>query len=144
MKKLRSHHFAEELIIEFENKGFVASFSNPYLLDKLRKRYNQYFKIFDGGCKISAGRLTKYGIYEIFGEKIKYYYDIRREDEFINFLVNRFYKQNPNAGPDIQSSFTRILHSHGLCWAGCVFHNSNIDIKKFKYTVKKKGQLPPP
>ena len=136
--KDKGYQFAEKLIKEFEDKGFVESFSNNYFLNILRERYNQYFKAFDAGYKISAGRLAKYGIYEVFGKRMIYYYDKRREDEFVDFLVDKFYTQNQDAGPDIQSSFTRILHIHGLCWSGCVSHNSAAKIRKFKDTTKKK------
>lgn len=127
----RSPRDAERLVKRFETKGFVESFSNQYLLNILRERYNQYFKVFDAGCKISAGRLTKYGAYT-------YYYDKRREKQFVDFLVNNFYTQNPDPDSDLRSSFTRILHIHGLCWGGCVFHNSIIAVRKFKDEIKRR------
>lgn len=131
-KSYQSYQFAEKLIEEFKDKGFVESFSNHHFLDILRERYAQYFKVFDAGHKISAGRLTRRGVYEIFGKRMIYYYDRRREDEFVDFLVDKFYTNNPDASQDIQSSFTRVLHIHGLCWAGCVFHNNASNVRKFK------------
>lgn len=136
----KSTQFADILIKEFESKGFVESFSNRYLIRKLRKRHNQYFKIFDGGCKTSAGRLTKCGIYQIFGKRIIYYYDIRRKQEFVDFLINKFYGHNLEPGKELKSQFTRILHSHGLCWSGCVFHNSPIVARRFKEEMIEKNK----
>lgn len=136
INKDKNPRYANKLLKEFEDKGFVPSFSNSRFLSKLRERYS--YKVFNAGCKISAGRLSKYGIYEVFGKRMTYYYDIKRKDEFVNFLVEKFYSQNPDASSDLQGSFTRLLHIHGLCWAGCVLHNSAINIRKFKNTIKKK------
>lgn len=138
MMEYKSSLFAEKLISEFEDKGFVESFSNYYFLGILRERYNQYFKIFDAGRRISVGRLAKYGAYEIFGKRVTYFYDKRREGEFADFLVSMFYDQNKEPGQDMQRSFTRILHIHGLCWSGCVAHNRPIDVRKFKEYIRKK------
>lgn len=140
MKTEKSSQFAERLIEEFESKGFVEPFSNRPLIQKLRKKYSQHFKIFDGGCKTSAGRLTKCGVYKIFGKRIIYYYDIRRKEEFVDFLINKFYGNNPDPGRELKSQFTRILHSHGLCWPGCGFHNIPIVVRKFKEKMIEKNK----
>ncbi len=139
MKTEKSSQFAERLIKEFESKGFVEPFSNRYVIRKLRKN-NQYFKIFDGGYKTSAGRLTKCGVYKIFGKRIIYYYDIRRKEEFVDFLINKFYGNNPDPDRELKSQFTRILHSHGLCWPGCGLHNIPIVVRKFKDKMIEKNK----
>ncbi len=133
----KSIQFGKKLVKEFEDKGFVSSYSNYYLLNKLREKYAQHFKIFDAGYKTSVGRLQKYGVYQVFGKKLIYFYDKRKENEFVDFLVNKFYTKNPDAGTDLQRSFTRILHNNGLCWPGCFFHNSILEIKKFKIKSSK-------
>lgn len=138
MTGYKSSLFAEKLIREFEDKGFVESFSNYYFLGILRERYNRCFKIFDAGRRISVGGLAKYGAYEIFGKRLAYFYDKRREGEFADFLVDKFYTHNKEPGQDMQRSFTRILHTHGLCWSGCVAHNRPIDVRKFKDDIIKK------
>ena len=102
---------------EFEIVGFVKS--QPDILRRLRMYYEP--KIFCPGHKLSVGRAdAKYGTYDIFGDKICYYYDIRREDDFINFLVKIFLEKNPDPDSEIRKVFTRLLHNHGLCWFGCV------------------------
>ena len=104
---------------EFETIGFVKSQSD--LLNQLRRHYGRYLKIFCPGKKLSIGRSdAKYGTYEIFGDKMCYYYDIRREDDFINFLVTKFLEKNPDPNSEIRKVFTRLLHNHGLCWFGCL------------------------
>ncbi len=138
MIEYKTSQFAEKLMCEFANKGFVASFSNCYLLNMLRERYNIYFRVFRAGYKISVGRLAKYGVYEIFGERVSYFYDKRREKQFADFLVDRFYYHNQEPSQDMQKAFTRMLHIHGMCWSGCVAHNRPIDIRKFKEDVIKK------
>ena len=115
MKK--SVKYSKELK-EFETVGFVKSRSD--LLQRLRVYYGRYLKIFCPAKRRSLGRnYAKYGSYELFGDKICYYYDVRREDEFINFLVNKFLEENPEPDSNIRKVFTGLLHNYGLCWFGC-------------------------
>lgn len=121
---------------EFETKGFIKTPGESDLLVQLRWRYGKYLKIFNAGHNISIGRTgAKYGSYDIFGSKLCYYYDKRREKDFINFLVEKFFEKNPDADSDIRKVFTRVLHSHGLCWFGCVhgklraFRHKDSDVK---------------
>lgn len=108
-------------IDEFEINGFIKSPGNSYILTRLRIHHGEYLRIFNAGFNISAGRTgSKYGIYDVFGDRICYYYDIRREKEFVDFLVKKFYEKNPNPDSGIRKVFTRILHSHKLHWFGCV------------------------
>jgi hypothetical protein len=101
---------------EFETVGFIKS--QPDLLKKLRMYYEP--KIFGPGNKLSVGKSdAKYGLYDIFGDRICYYYDTRREDDFTNFLVAKFLEKNPNPNSEIRKVFTRLLHNYGLCWFGC-------------------------
>ena len=105
---------------EFENKGFVIKSSNMYILHRLRKQYGEYMKIFDVGHRTKAGGSeAKFGTYELFGSKLCYYYDERRKEDFVNFLVEKFYENNPDPERDIRKVFTRILHLHNLHWKGC-------------------------
>jgi hypothetical protein len=77
-------------------------------------------KIFSPGNKLSIGRNdAKYGLYDIFGDKMCYYYDARREDDFTDFVVAKFLEKNPDPDSEIRKAFTRLLHNYGLCWFGC-------------------------
>lgn len=122
------------MIEEFRSKGFVKCISkNNQGLIKLRELYGEHLKILNFGNKISAGRTgSKYGIYEIFGNKICYYFDERRSKEFVNYLVEIFYDKNPNPDKEIRKAFTRMLHAHRLHWFGCV-HSG-----KPRYDIKNK------
>ena len=105
---------------DFETEGFVKASCNASTLNRLRAQYGEYFRIFHAGSNYSAGRSrVKYGPYEIFGSKIHYYYDVRKESEFVNFLTNMFYEKNPDPDGDIRKAFTRTLHVHKLHWFGC-------------------------
>lgn len=111
---MRKFGYSSE-IYEFETNGFVRS-SYSYTLCRLRIQYGKYLRIFNS----EYGRTrAKYGTRDIFGDKIYYYYDIRRKKEFIDFLVGKFYEKNQNPDADIRSVFTRILHAHKLHWFGC-------------------------
>lgn len=130
---MRKYYYLES-IDEFENNGFIKCISENYGLKKLRERYGEHLKIFNSGHNISIGRAgAKYGTYEIFGGKTCYYYDIRREKEFVNYLVDRFYNNNPNPDKEIRKVFTRILHAHRLHWFGCRHSGKNrYDIAKME------------
>ena len=124
-------------IEEFEIKGFIKS-SDNYILNKLRTKYGEHLRIFNAGYNISAGRTgAKYGTYDIFGDKVCYYYDISKEKEFVDFLVMKFYKKNPNPGRDIRKVFTRILHAYKLHWLGCRHGGKNRCDVSTKVKLKK-------
>ncbi len=107
-------------VSKFETEGFVKSSKNTTVLYKLRNQYGEYLRIFNAGSNTSVGGTgAKYGSYDLFGDKICYYYDIRKESKFIDFLIRIFYEKNPNPDGDIRKSFTRILHTHKLHWFGC-------------------------
>lgn len=109
------------LICEFETKGFVKTpHSRNTVLNRLRYQYGEYLRIFRAGCNNSVGKASaKYGVYDVFGNKISYYYDIRKKDKFVNFLVEMFHEKNPNPDMEIRKVFTRLLHTHRLHWFGC-------------------------
>jgi hypothetical protein len=107
-------------VYEFETEGFVKSSRNKTVLNRLRSQYGTYLRMFNAGCNNSIGRSgAKYGSYDIFGNKICYYYDIRKESEFVDFLTRLFYENNPDPDEEIRKVFTRILHLHKLHWLGC-------------------------
>lgn len=110
-------------VYEFETKGFVKTpHRNVIVLHMLRCQYGEYLRMFRAGSKTSVGRSkATYGTYDIFGDKISFYYDIRKEAEFVNFLIELFYEKNPNPDMEIRKAFTRMLHLHNLHWPGC-FH----------------------
>lgn len=111
-------------IKEFETNGFIEAPGESDILWQLRWRYSKYLKIFNVGHNISIGRSgARYGPYDIFGSKVCYYYDNRRKNDFIDFLVKKFFEKNPEPDSEIRKVFTRILHAYGLCWFGCV-HSS--------------------
>lgn len=106
---------------EFEINGFVKSSDESDLLTQLRRHYGRYLKKFSAGHNISIGTAgAKYGSYDLFGDRICYYYDIRKEENFIDFLVKKFLEKNPDPNSEIRKVFTRILHTYGLCWFGCI------------------------
>lgn len=114
---------AKKKLKEFKNNGYTESITDHRLLTMLRQDYSEYFRIFDAGQRIAVGKISEYGSYDLFGKRTYYYYDVRKEKEFVDFLVNLFYSKNPNADMQLQSLFTRALHIHGLCWSGCATHN---------------------
>lgn len=117
---------------EFEIVGFIKS--QPDLLRQLRMNYET--KIFGPGHKLSVGKSdAKHGSYDIFGARICYYYNARREEDFINFLVAKFFEINPNPDSEIRKVFTRILHNYGLCWFGCR-HEGKKRLYKNPVTIK--------
>lgn len=61
----------------------------------------------------------KYSSSDIFGDCYAYCFDIRRKKEFVDFLVNKFFKVNEDPDKNIRKVFTHILHSHGLHWKEC-------------------------
>lgn len=105
---------------EFEFRGFVSYPKRPGVLRRLRIHYNEYFRIFKCGIHGSGScRPSRCSTIDIFGRRLHYCYDIRRKYDFVKFLVDEFYKENPLADTNMRSQFTRLLHSHGLCWRGC-------------------------
>ena len=144
MKNIRKLGYLSDIIGEFETKGFIEPPSNSsYILNKLRDQYREYLKIFNSGFGVSAGRTgSRYGTYDIFGDRICYYYDIRKEKEFVNHLVKKFYDNNPVPDKEIRKVFTRILHIHRLHWYGCR-HSAKIryDVKEFAKEMTGKGEL---
>lgn len=52
--------------------------------------------------------------------------NIRRDKEFIEFLVKKFFDENPEPDKEIRKIFTRILHYHNtLVWL-CPFWEKTI------------------
>lgn len=116
----------DSMIDEFERNGFVRGHGGT-VLNILRKEYSDRYRRFDSGNNNAVGRSGgRYGSYDIFGDRMCYYYDIERKEEFVRFLVERFYGQNPLArgdgegeGSEMRKIFTRMLHDHGMCWDRC-------------------------
>lgn len=114
-------------VYEFETKGFVKTpYRNNEVLRRLRSQHGEYLRMFRSGYKCAVGRAkATYGTYDIFGDKISYYYDKRKEDKFVKFLIELFYEKNPNPDSEIRKVFTRLLHVHNLHWTGC-FHRGKM------------------
>ncbi len=104
-------------IIEFEKKGYVSPDGNSNTIKKLRSRYSEHFKIFNSS--MFNGRNPKYSSEQMFGKRLLYYYDIRKEKEFVDFLVKILFDKNSSPNRGMRTAFTRILHHHNLCWSGC-------------------------
>lgn len=119
------------IIEEFKRYGFTKLISgDKYLLTILRREYRDSLRIFKSGYGVSAGRTgSMYGTYDIFGDKVLYYYDIRRKEEFVDFLVRKFFELNPDPKQCIKRVFTKMLHYHGLCWPECS-HDGKPRIKR--------------
>lgn len=101
-------------IIEFETIGFARS--SGKLLDYIRKN-DILVKIFSSTKTRGANRSN--GPIKVIGDYYRYYYNIEYKKEFVDFLVEKFYKNNPGPGPGIKKAFTHILHGNGLHWKGC-------------------------
>lgn len=114
MKHRRVIKNVPEEIIEFEITGF--SRASDKLLDYIRKN-SILFKIFNSTKTKGASR--SYGPVKIIGDYYRYYYNIEYKEEFVDFLVEKFYRINPDPDQSIRKAFTRILHNNGLHWAGC-------------------------
>jgi hypothetical protein len=126
---MRNTEYVPE-VYEFETKGFVKTpHRRSVVLYRLRSQYGKYLRTFHVGSKCAVRRSkATYGTYDIFGGKISYYYDIRKEDKFVNFLIELFCEKNPNPDVDIRKVFTRILHVHNLHWSGCSHKGKDVDI----------------
>lgn len=68
-----------------------------------------------GGSK-SIGSI-KYSCMDILGETYAYYFDIGRKEKFANFLVKKFYENNPIPEKGLKKAFTKLLHLNGLNWS---------------------------
>lgn len=109
-------------IKDFEEMGFARS--SPKLTNYIRSKKEIYAKIFRPSALLSTGRRgsSKYSSYDIFGDRHSYWYIIERKNIFIDFLVDKFMKRNPDQGKGIRSAFTQVLHLNGLHWHGCSCH----------------------
>lgn len=107
-------------IEEFESVGFARS-SNA-LLNYVRSKKNINIKIFKYGTSARAGRkgTTRYSSIDIFGERVVYIYYIKHKEGFTKFIVDKFLNKNPDPDKGLRSAFTRILHTNGLHWYGCL------------------------
>lgn len=105
-------------IQELNKKGFVRKTSR--LLYYIRNSDRPDIKFFRSGSVSASGGKgdVKYSSYDIFGEHLFYFFDVRRKKEFVDFLVAKFLAKNKNPDANIRKAFTRILHSNGLYWYG--------------------------
>ena len=125
--KIRSDGSVPEEIMEFGTVGFARS--SDKLLEYIRKK-NILVKIFNSTKTKGSNR--SYGPIKIIGDYYRYYYKIEYKKEFVDFLVEKFYKNNPDPEPRIKRAFTHILHNNGLHWAGCCRDNKDIHKYVFK------------
>lgn len=107
-------------ILEFELIGFARVSRN---LLKYIRRNNVSIKIFSSAKTKGAKRL--HGSTRILGEYYRYYYKVDHKNEFVNFLVDKFYKNNPLPSVGMRIAFTHILHDNGLHWEGCGHKNKD-------------------
>lgn len=107
-------------ITEFELMGFAGASSR--LLVYIRRHY-MLIRIFSNARSKGANR--SYGSGKVFGDYRKYYYKIDYKDEFVEFLVKKFYENNPDPCPGLKMAFTRMLHQNRLHWKGCTCTNKN-------------------
>jgi hypothetical protein len=110
----------QEIIEKFVEQGYIRS--SPILLRNIRvnnqKLNGIHIKIFapSSGGHRSHGSI-KYTSMDILGERYAYYFDVERKEKFVDYLVEKFYKKNPNPERGLKSAFTRLLHLHGLRWS---------------------------
>lgn len=117
-------------VIEFEMVGFARP--SDKLLDYLREQ-NILFKTFNPAKTKGSSRAN--GPIKVIGDCHKYYYKIECREEFIDFLVQKLYKKNPDPELIIRKAFTYILHDNGLHWDGCCFENKK-KLRKNKENIK--------
>jgi hypothetical protein len=107
-------------IEDLNKKGFVKA-SNS-LRRFIRKNMIEYtnIKIFRSGIS-SGGSIgsIKFTSHDIFGDHESYYYDIKKDKEFVDHLVNKFLMKNPDPDKGLKSAFSRLLHTNHLHWFGC-------------------------
>lgn len=110
----------QEVIKRFIEQGYLRSSS--ILLYNIRIRHPElegiqvkFFEPRSGGSS-SIGSI-KYSGRDILGDVYTYYFDVERREEFANFLVKKFYKNNPNPEKGLKKAFTKLLHVHGLHWS---------------------------
>lgn len=105
---------------EFESRGFIQHSGNVNLLRRLRVQYGEYFRMFKSGTRgCGCCPSSRHGSWNIFGHHLYYYYDIRKKEDFVKFLTEKFYNKNPLPDTNIRREFTRLLHYHGLHWEEC-------------------------
>ena len=117
-----------EEIKMFIEKGYARA--SATLLYRLRNNpIGIEIRFFDpkAGNSKSLGSI-KYSSRDILGDVYSYYFDTERTENFINFLVGKFYEKNQNPDIGLKKAFTRLLHSHRLHWSE-------------EYTGKKKKNL---
>jgi hypothetical protein len=103
-----------EEILEFEERGFART--SEKLLKYIRSR-DKLIKIFIPAK--TKGTNRSHGPIKIIGDYYRYYYKIDHKKDFVEFLVDKFYKNNPDPSPGKKMAFTHILHNNGLHWEGC-------------------------
>lgn len=104
-----------EEIIEFEERGFARA--SEKLLKYIRINKKILIKIFSPAKTKGANRSN--GPIKIIGDYYRYYYKIDCKKKFVDFLVEKFYKMNPDPNSGKKMAFTRMLHTNGLHWEGC-------------------------
>ena len=110
----------EDGIQEFNEKGFARI--SKRLLYHIRTNNVPDIKFFrPGSMSPSSGRkvLVRYSSSDIFGDHHVYCFDIKRKKEFVDFLVEKFFRMNEYPEIGMRKVFTRILHDHGLHWDEC-------------------------
>lgn len=112
---MRRSYFITDKLEEFGKNGFIEIMPHGSLLKALRREYGEYYRVFKSANK-SKGINVKYSTYDLFGEILNYYYDIRHKDKFISFLEKKFKDHNhdhdTNHGK--KGAFTRLLHEYCL------------------------------
>jgi|SRR3989304_1909865 len=110
----------KEEIKMFVERGYARS--STTLLYRIRIKDPELngiqIRFFDpksGGSK-SLGSI-KYTSRDMLGETYTYYFDIERREEFANFLVKKFYENNPNPEKGLKKAFTKLLHLNRLNWS---------------------------
>lgn len=110
----------QEEIKMFIEKGYARSSS--ILLRNIRIKNPELrdvqIRVFcpNSGSSGSIGSI-KYTSIDLLGERYTYYFDTEKREKFANFLVEKFYENNPNPEKGMKKAFTRLLHLHGLHWS---------------------------
>lgn len=106
------------LLLEFVEQGYAKS--SPILLYNLRNNkefqtMNIRFFVTNMGHR-SQGSIKYSGI-DMLGESCKYYFDMDKKENFVDFLVKKFYEKNPSPEMGLKKTFTRLLHLNKLHWS---------------------------
>lgn len=105
----------DEAALELKEKGFRRGIVS----EKFRSEHPRLKVV-----QLKAlSKAASYSFFDLFGERMQYYYLKERGGEFSRFLEEKFFKRNLHPSKKMLRSFSALLHMNGLHWSGCVDAN---------------------